>query len=267
MTGWTEDQVADLRDYVGLGYPLDQIIAETGRLRGEVEAKLAEVGIPASPPLNLVVASAPAGRAEEGSRPTPAPSSANHRPWGDMSTAATIAAIQSGLAEGLSFAAIGARHGATRSAVSGFVMRNRDAIGVEKREAGSKAPAPRPPRAPAARLPATKKVRRPARTKRVAAPSIVTPVPAPRRAAVLPASPVLPTGTHRVSFLKSREFVCKVLLPEEPVTHYGMVCGNPVPPGRKNRVCDACSTWFFSRVTVKLAEELATARDARRRVA
>ncbi|MBZ9939165.1 hypothetical protein LB518_22905 [Mesorhizobium sp. BR1-1-16] len=128
-------------------------------------------------------------------------------------------------------------------AVRQYAIRNGLALG---RYVRPKAP-PKPKAEPKPKaVKAPSKPRKPAKVK-VPSISLIDPP-------FLPPLPLVreyvPTGRTPVTFLAAGEFVCKAFLPGEPITHAGLVCGNPVPEGRAFRFCGACG----ERMIVKAKE-------------
>ncbi len=274
MTDWTDDQIADLRDYVALGYKLEEILTETGRAVAEVTAKLVEIGISSSveahslppsggsesredspeyrapapsseadvgsekpsgtaaPISNLADASAPAGRAGEGGRcpPTSSPvdlSASDGKRWDALSNAERLYQVRK-LADGsVSYTEIARQLGTSRGAISGFVDRNRAELGIDKLGQGQKGGRPRAkrPEAPSART-ATPSLR---------APSIVTPMPAPKLAKPSTAPIVPPDPSAVVSLADAGMHRCHFPLwahgVPSPSMEDGKACGMPTRPG------------------------------------
>ncbi|MCX5516209.1 hypothetical protein C3941_19665 [Kaistia algarum] len=285
MTHWTDDQIADLRDYFALGYKLDEILTETDRPLGEVEAKMRELGIWASatspergsesredgpefrapapsseadvgdekpngtaaPLSNLPDALAHGGRTEGDSRPAPASSSVDdrHHPapraahpsdgkrWDDLSQDGRLYQVRT-LADGrASFTEIGRMLGTSRNAISGFVDRNRDELGIAKTQPGkngggrpkSKAE-PKPKAIPAPRKATTTPPR---------SPSMVTPLPAPKLVKLPPAPIVPPDPSAVIALADAGALRCHFPLwaHHEPAPNMedGKACGMPVRPG------------------------------------
>lgn len=148
--------------------------------------------------------------------------------WEDMSRDQRIEAVKEERALNLSYAEIAAIHRTSADAVSWVV---RTYIPELTRSYGNQL---RP------------------------APSIVTPIAAKRRAsdplfvrraktsvAWEDRSPVS-SAVNPVPFGKTEGNVCMCFLPGEPNTSIGLVCANPVSPGRHNKVCDFCAEWFYS---------------------
>lgn len=152
--------------------------------------------------------------------------------WKDMSRDQRIVAIKEERALNLSYAEIAAIHRTSADAVSWVV---RTYIPELTRSYGSQL---RP------------------------APSIVTPIAAARgvpnplghrREKTTKAwedrGPV-PSAVNPVPFAKTEGNVCLCFLPGEPNTSTGLICANPVSPGRHNKVCDSCAEWFYSKAAL-----------------
>lgn len=102
-------------------------------------------------------------------------------------------------------------------------------------------------------------------------PSIVTPIAAARRVsdplfvrraktsvAWDDRGPV-PSAASPMPFGKTEGNVCLCFLPGEPNTSAGLVCANPVSPGRHNKVCDSCAEWFYSKAALVVMKRRAVA--------
>lgn len=173
--------------------------------------------------------------------------------WSDMSRDQRIEAVRTLRADKLSFDAIAARLHATRNAVAGIVHRHADDL---KSNYGDQRRAPRK----------RAEKRAPAVT-----PSIVTPIAAARgvpnplghrREKTTKAwedrGPV-PSAVNPIPFAKTEGNVCLCFLPGEPNTSTGLVCANPVSPGRHNKVCDSCAEWFYSAAALVVIKRRAVA--------
>lgn len=160
--------------------------------------------------------------------------------WKDMSRDQRIEAVRTLRADKLSFDAIAARLHATRNAVAGIVHRHADDL---KSNYGNQRRAPR---------------KRAVKRAQAVAPSIVTPVAAARgvpnplghrrekTTKAWEGRVVIPAAVNPIPFGKTEGNVCLCFLPGEPNTSTGLVCANPVSPGRHNKVCDSCAEWFYS---------------------
>lgn len=173
--------------------------------------------------------------------------------WKDMSREQRIDAVLSLRSEKMSFVAIAARLDTTKSAIAGIVYRH---VVDLKSNYGDQRRAPR--KRAVKRAPAV-------------TPSIVTPIAAKRRVA----DPLfvrraktsvawedrgpIPSATNPVPFAKTEGNVCLCFLPGQPNTSTGLVCGNPVSPGRHNKVCDSCAEWFYSKVALVVMKRRAVA--------
>lgn len=102
-------------------------------------------------------------------------------------------------------------------------------------------------------------------------PSIVTPIAAARRAhdpifvrrakasVAWEDRVVIPAAAKPVPFGKTEGNVCLCFLPGQPNTSAGLVCANPVSPGRHNKVCDSCAEWFYSAAALVVIKRRAVA--------
>lgn len=85
-------------------------------------------------------------------------------------------------------------------------------------------------------------------------PSIVTPIPQPKRLKI-----TFGERPNAMPFAKTEGNVCMFFLPGEPNTSTGLVCANPVSPGRHNKVCDSCAEWFYSAAALVVLKRRAVA--------
>lgn len=173
--------------------------------------------------------------------------------WGDMSRDQRIEAVLSLRSEKMSFVAIAARLDTTKSAIAGIVYRH---VVDLKSNYGDQRRAPR--KRAVKRAPAV-------------TPSIVTPISAARKSsdplfvrrvktsiAWQDRNPV-PNAANPTPFGKTEGNVCLCFLPGEPNTSTGLVCANPVSPGRHNKVCDSCAEWFYSAAALVVMKRRAMA--------
>lgn len=163
--------------------------------------------------------------------------------WKDMSREQRIDAIRQDRSQNLSYAEIAAIYRTTVDAVSWVVRRY---IPELTRVYGNQL--------------------RPHRT-----PSIVTPIAAARgvpnplghrREKTTKAwedRVVIPAAVNPIPFGKTEGNVCLCFLPGQPNTSTGLVCANPVSPGRHNKVCDSCAEWFYSKAALVVMKRRAVA--------
>lgn len=163
--------------------------------------------------------------------------------WKDMSREQRIAAVQTLRADKLSFDAIAGRFRTTRNVIAGIVHRHCPEL---KSNYGDQ----------------LRPAKKAARKAKPSSPSIVTPISAARKRS----DPLFvrrvktsiawedrgsaPSSANPIPFGKTDSNVCLCFLPGQPNTHLGLVCANPVPAGRLNRVCDSCSEWFYSKAAL-----------------
>lgn len=77
----------------------------------------------------------------------------------------------------------------------------------------------------------------------------------------------IPVGRTPVRFVNTAGYVCRTLLPGEPVGPYGMVCGNPVDSTQGFMICPACHRAQFQKDSTAASKRPTTFRVIQGRAA